>query len=181
MVTYHRMAWVEKDSNDHQFSTPLLCAGSPTTRPGCPEPHPAWLWMPPGMGHPQPPWATCSSAPPLFVWKNFFLLSNLNLLCLSLRPFPLVLSLSTLVNSCSPSCICSLQVLEGHNEISPELSLFQAKQAQFPQPFLIGEDASCHLCGSLYKEIVSLSVKSLLWLGIFDTEHCSLELPEGRL
>ena len=21
---------------------PLLCAGSPTTRPGCPEPHPAW-------------------------------------------------------------------------------------------------------------------------------------------
>jgi len=24
------------------------------------EPHPAWPWMPPGMGHPQPPWATCS-------------------------------------------------------------------------------------------------------------------------
>jgi len=42
-------------------STPLLCAGSPTTRPGCPEPHPAWPQMPPGMGHPQPPWATCSS------------------------------------------------------------------------------------------------------------------------
>ena len=33
----------------------------PTTRPGCPEPHPAWPWRPPGMGHPQPPWATCSS------------------------------------------------------------------------------------------------------------------------
>ena len=33
-------------------SNPLLCAGSPTTRPGCPEPHPAWPWMPPGMGHP---------------------------------------------------------------------------------------------------------------------------------
>jgi len=27
------MAWVEKDHNDHQVSTPLLCAGSPTTRP----------------------------------------------------------------------------------------------------------------------------------------------------
>jgi len=52
-----RMAWVEKDHNDHVVSTPLLCAGSPTTRPGCPEPHPAWPWMPPGMGHPQPPWA----------------------------------------------------------------------------------------------------------------------------
>jgi len=50
----------EKDHKDHLVSTPLLCAGSPTTRPGCPEPHPAWPWMPP-MGHPQPPWATCSS------------------------------------------------------------------------------------------------------------------------
>jgi len=28
--------------------------------PGCPEPHPAWPRMPAGMGHPQPPWATCS-------------------------------------------------------------------------------------------------------------------------
>ena len=25
-----RMAWVEKDHNDHLFSTPLLCAGSPS-------------------------------------------------------------------------------------------------------------------------------------------------------
>ena len=41
-------------------SNPLLCAGSPTSSPGCPEPHPAWPWMPAGMGHPQPPWATCS-------------------------------------------------------------------------------------------------------------------------
>ena len=45
------MAWVEKDHNAHLVSTPLLCAGSPTIRPGCPEPHPAWPWMPPGMGH----------------------------------------------------------------------------------------------------------------------------------
>ena len=32
-----------------------------------------------------------------------------------------------------------LQVLEGHNEVSPEPSLSQAKQAQFLQPFFIGE------------------------------------------
>ena len=37
--------------------------------------------------------------------KNFFLISNLNLPCLSLRPFPLVLPLSTLINSRSPSCL----------------------------------------------------------------------------
>jgi len=56
----HRMAWVEKDHNNHLVSTPLPCAGLATTSPGCPEPHPAWPWMPPGMGHPQPPWAACS-------------------------------------------------------------------------------------------------------------------------
>jgi len=33
------MAWVEKDHNDHLVSTSMLCAGSPTARPGCPEPH----------------------------------------------------------------------------------------------------------------------------------------------
>ena len=37
--------------------------------------------------------------------KNFLLISNLNLPCLSLKPFPLVPSLSTLVNSYSPSCL----------------------------------------------------------------------------
>jgi len=68
------MAWVEKDHNDHWVSIPLLCAGSPNTRPGCPEPHPAWPWMPPGMGHPQPPWATCSSASPVFTNKLVILL-----------------------------------------------------------------------------------------------------------
>jgi len=55
------MAWVEKDLKDHWVSTPLLCAELPTTRPGCPNPYPAWSWMPSGMGHPQPPWATCSN------------------------------------------------------------------------------------------------------------------------
>jgi len=44
--------------------------------------------------------------------------------------------------------ICSCQVLEGH-EFSPRPSLHQAKQAQFPQPFLRGEvlQPSDHLSG----------------------------------
>jgi len=53
------------------------------------------------MGHPQPPWATCSvhhhplseKLPPDIQPKPPRI---------SLRPFPLVLSLSTLVNSRSP-------------------------------------------------------------------------------
>ena len=48
--TPHRMAWVEKDHNDHRVSTPLLRAGLPTTRPGCPEPHLTWPWILPRMG-----------------------------------------------------------------------------------------------------------------------------------
>ena len=40
------MVWVEKHLKDHLVSTPLQCAGSPTTRPGCPEPHPAWVAKP---------------------------------------------------------------------------------------------------------------------------------------
>ena len=39
----HRMAWVEKDHNAHLVLTLLLCAGLPTTRPRCPEPHPAYF------------------------------------------------------------------------------------------------------------------------------------------
>ena len=42
---------------------PLLCAGSPTTSPGCPEPHPAWPWMPPEITVVCPgasgPWELC--------------------------------------------------------------------------------------------------------------------------
>ena len=37
------MAWVEKDHNDPLVSASLPWAWSPTTRPGCPEPHPAFL------------------------------------------------------------------------------------------------------------------------------------------
>ena len=72
--------------------------------------------------------------------KNFLLISYLNLPCLSLKPFPLVVSLSTLVNSRSPSCLYApFQALEGHNEVSLEPSLLQAKQAQFLQSFFIEE------------------------------------------
>jgi len=45
--------------------------------------------------------------------------------------------------------VSMLQVLEGHSEVSSEPSLLQAKQAQLPQPFLIGEalQPSHHLSG----------------------------------
>jgi len=36
------MSWAEKALKDDLFSTPLPWAGSATTRPHCPESHPAW-------------------------------------------------------------------------------------------------------------------------------------------
>ena len=66
------------------------------------------------------------------------------------QPFPLLF-------------IHSLQVLEGHNEVSLEPSLLQATQAQFPQPFLLGEvlQPSNHLSGlplDLLQEIYAFLV-----------------------
>ena len=67
------------------------------------------------------------------------------------QPFPLLF-------------ICSLQVLEGRNEVSPEPSLLQTKQAQFPQPFLIGEvlQPSDHLSGPCLDSFQELCIFLLL-------------------
>ena len=80
---------------------PLPWAGSLVARPGYPEPHPAWPWMPSRDG------ASTTTLGNLFQWATlwviyFLLIFNLNLPCLSLKPFPLVLSLSTHVSSHSP-------------------------------------------------------------------------------
>ena len=65
--------------------------------------------------------------------KNFLLISNLNLPHLSLKPLPLVLSLSTLINSHFPS----LQILEGHNEEKAQSLLFsKLKTSPVPSTFL---------------------------------------------
>jgi len=79
------MAWVEKDHKDHRVSTPLNCAGSPTTRPGCPEPHPAWPWSLQGsvihslLGQPDPVGHHAAAAHPL-AWgidnQLFFISTN---------------------------------------------------------------------------------------------------------
>ncbi|KAK4823100.1 hypothetical protein QYF61_025838 [Mycteria americana] len=91
----------------------------------------------PGMGHLQPPWATClCSTIPIVI--HFFLTSSLNPPSFSLKPLPLVLSLQAL-----------LRILKGCNKVSPEPYLLRAKQPQLSQPVLIGEmfHPSDHFCG----------------------------------
>ena len=101
------MAWVEKDHNNHLVSTPCYVQGRQ------PADQAAQSHIQPGLeclqgwgihsllGQP----VQCVTT----LWvKNFLLISILNLPCFSFKPFPLVLSLSTLVNSRSPCCLYAL-------------------------------------------------------------------------
>ena len=89
-----RIVWVGRKFKAHQ---PQPCSG-------CPGPHPAWPWAPPGMGHPQLYGQLCQGLTALSS-KNFFLTSNLNFSSFSLNPFPPVLSLSDHVTSHPPFCL----------------------------------------------------------------------------
>jgi len=100
------MAWLGKDHNDHLVSTlryvqgcqPLDQAAQSHIQPGL-ECFQGWD-IHSLLGQP----VQCITT----LWvKNFLLISNLNLLYLSLRPFSLVLSPSTLVNSCGSQTLTS--------------------------------------------------------------------------
>ena len=64
--------------------------------------------------------------------KNFLLISNLNLHCLSLKTFPLVLSLSTLVNSYSPSWAGGLKLDDHRGPFQPRPFYDSMVSVQFP-------------------------------------------------
>jgi len=92
------MAWVEKDHSDDLVPTPCYVQGCQPPAQAAQSHIQAGLeclqrWgIHSLLGQP----VQCITN----LWvKNFLLISNLNLPCLSLKPFPLVLSLSTLVNS----------------------------------------------------------------------------------
>ena len=53
-----------KEHLQSSSSTHLTWAQLLPTRSGYIGPHPTWPWTPPGMGHPQSPWAACPSASP---------------------------------------------------------------------------------------------------------------------
>lgn len=91
----YRMVWSKRNLRDDLVPTPLLWPGTHSTRWGCSELYPTWPWMLSDRVHPQLLWAACSRASSLPI-KNFFLIINLNLPSLCLRPFYLVLSLHIL-------------------------------------------------------------------------------------
>jgi len=48
IFAYQSMVWVGRDLMDHLVPIPLPWAGTPSTRPRCSPPHPAWPWTLPG-------------------------------------------------------------------------------------------------------------------------------------
>ena len=116
---------------------------------------PGWMWlwaawsqMPPGMGHPQPPWGQDIQPPtgqPVPVRHHPLcekLLPNIQPEPprLSLKPFSLVLSLFTLVNNHSLSCLYApFKYWKATMRSLWSILFLQAKEAQFPQPSIIGE------------------------------------------
>ena len=69
------------------------------------------------------------------------------------------------------------QVLEGHCEVSLQLSLLQAEQSQLPQPVFIGEvlQPSDHPHGSLLDSLQQLHI--FLLLGAPGLEDANLQFP----
>ena len=132
------MAWVEKDYNDHQFQPPATCrVANQQTR--LPRATSSLALNASRDG------ASTTSLDNLFLCftalcvKNFLLISNLNLPSQFKTIPPCAITIHPRKQPFPFLFICSLQVLEGHNEVSLEPFLLQAKQTQFPQPFLIGE------------------------------------------
>ena len=142
------MAWVEKDHNDYRVSTPHAICRVTNHQTKLPRATSSLAFYASRDG------ASTTSLGNLFQCvttifvKNFLLISNQNLPCPSLKPFPLVLLLSTLINNRSSSCLYT-PFKYWKAALRSAWSLLQAKQAQFPQPFLIGEvlQPSDHLSG----------------------------------
>ena len=106
--------------------------------------------------------------------KNFFLISNLNLLSSFKIIPPCPLTIHPHKQSYPFLFIRSLPVLEGRNEVSLQPSLLQAKPAQFPLPFLIGEvlQPSDHLSGPSLDPLQELHILPVL--GAPSAPSCSL-------
>lgn len=104
--------------------------------------------------------------------KNFLLISNLNPSCLRLKPFPLVLSLSTLVNSHSPSCLYAhFKYWKATMRSLWSLLFSKLNEPSSLQPFLTGEvlQPSDHLSGPPLDPLQEFHVLPVLWAPGLDT------------
>jgi len=114
------------------LSKPPAQAGPPGT--GCPGPRPGPFLISPRMKTPQSLWATRYQCLVTLSIKKHFLVFRQTLLCFSLCPLPLALSLHTTEKSLAPPSLHP-----SFRYLSLQASLLQDEQSQLSQPFLIGE------------------------------------------
>lgn len=114
--------WVGRDHQNPSSPTPLQWSRTSSIRSDCPEPHPSWPWVCPGMGHPLPLWSKSCCFTSLIV-KNF-LKSNLNWASFSLKPLTLVLSQDTLLKCLSLSFLQAFFGYQKGTLRSPQSLLF---------------------------------------------------------
>ena len=105
------MVWFEKDHNDHLVSPPPAMCRVANHQTRLPRATYSLALNASRDGTSTTSLSNLFQSITTLCVKKFLLISNLNLPCLSLKAFSLVLSISTLENSCSPPLfICSLQV-----------------------------------------------------------------------
>jgi len=93
-----------RDLRRSSSTTPMQWTGTVNNRSGCPGPDPASTWQYPEVDHPH--LGCVFQCLTTLTLKYFSLISNLNLLSISLKTFPLVLSLQSLLKSL-PFLSCS--------------------------------------------------------------------------
>jgi len=127
----------------------------------CSEPYPGWPFVSPKDGASTTSQSTLSQCLTTLTVKYFLLISSLNLLFISLKPLPLVLSKQTQLKSLSLSF---LQLHFRYWKVSPEPSLLQTEQPQLSQPVLIGDmfDPLEHFCGPPLDALQQLHVSAVL-------------------
>ena len=151
--SFHRIIeWfgLEGTLKSIQFQ-PLPWAGLPPTNSGCPGFERVQGWGTHSFsGQPVPVRQNWIKFWDSNLWiKNSFLTCNLNSSFLYFKVFPPCSITIRLSEKSLPFLlISSTQLLEGHNEVSLEPSLLQAKEDQICQPFIIREvlQPSDHLC-----------------------------------
>ena len=171
----HRVAWIEKDHKDHRVSTPCYVQGCQ------PLDQAAQSHIPSRDGASTASWGNPFQCVTTLCVKNFLLISNVKLPCLSLRPLPLVLSLPIVINSHSPSCLYAPFKYWKGTMRSPQSLLFsKLNKSSSPVHFFIGEvlQPPAHLSGpplDTFQEFHVFLMLGAPGLGKLNTfEHCFL-------
>lgn len=131
----HRVVWVGRDTLQYLI-TPLQWEETSLIRSACSVLCPTWSWLLSGMGESTTSLGNLSQR---FTHPHHkkFLIANLNLPSLSLKPFPLFLSQQALLKNLSLCVGVKYQKLERKRQWSDSLLLCHSLLSQFRPRYLL--------------------------------------------